>query len=145
MWNPNEHSDQENLQWAWLRAVEWGDWPLFISQPVAPIALLIFPWWSVILVVIVINATWSLLIRYRMVIPSLAFLGAIFVRMKWIACPFAAILLWRNDMKGTAALALFWPLVILVAPRASTQIGVIQTMFMQCLGYEPANRVKYEQ
>ncbi len=136
MWSPTDHTDHENLQWAWLRAVEWGDWPIFISQPVAPIVLLFFPWWSVIIVVIVINVTWSLFVRYNVVITSLAFWGAIFCSIEVDFLPV------RHDIfsgatvrEGTAALALFWPLVILVAPRASTQIGVIQTMFMQCLGY----------
>jgi hypothetical protein len=140
MWNPKENTDQENLQWAWLRAVEWGSWPMFILQPVAPIALLFFPWWSVILVLMVMNATWSFFVRYQFVIPSFAFWGAIFVRIKWITIPFATYLLWRNDMRGIAALALFWPLVILIIPHSSTQIGIIQTMFMQCMGYEPTNR-----
>jgi len=71
-----------------------------------------------------------------MVFPVLAFWGAIVVRLKWIVCQVAAYLLWRKGLKGTAALALGWPLVILVIPHASTQIGVIQRMFMQCLGYE---------
>lgn len=138
MWNPNEHTDDENLRWAWLRAAEWGSWPIFISQPVAPIALLLFPWWAVIFIAATLNVLWSFSIRYRVVIPSLAFWGAIVVRLKWIVCPVAAFLLWRKGLKGTAALALFWPLVILVVPQASTQIGVIQKMFMQCLGYKPA-------
>jgi hypothetical protein len=119
------------------RAVDWGSWPIFMSQPVAPLALLSFPWWLVIFVVTALNVVWSLFIRYRLVIPFLAFWGAIVVRLKWIVCPVAAYLLWRKGLKGTAALALFWPLAILVVPQASTQIGVIQKMFMQCLGYEP--------
>lgn len=141
MWNPNEHTDDENVQWSWLRAVEWGAWPIFISQPIAPIALLFFPWWSVIMVATTANVVWSLFIRYQMAIPALAFLGAVFVRLKWLTCPIAASLLWYGGSRGTAALALFWPLLVLVVPRASTRVGEIQKMFMQCLGYEPAKRV----
>ena len=36
VWNPADHSDQDNLTWSFLRAVEWGRWPIFLSQPVAP-------------------------------------------------------------------------------------------------------------
>ena len=55
MWNFDEHSDNDNMRWTWLRAVEWGMWPLFISQPIAPIALLFWPWWSVIGIIIAVN------------------------------------------------------------------------------------------
>ena len=140
MWNPNEHTDDENLRWSWLRAAEWGSWPIFVSQPVAPVALLFFSWWSVMLVTIALNVVWSIFIRYRVVVPSLAFWGAVFVRLKWIASPIACYLLWHRQMKGSAAFALFWPLAVLVLPHGSTQIGVIQKMFMQSLGYEPTDR-----
>lgn len=136
MWNPSEHTDDENLRWAWLRAVEWGSWPIFVSQPIAPLAFLFFPWWSVVIAVAALNAVWSLFLRYRLVIPALAFWGAFLVRLKWITCPVTAYLLWRLGMKGTAALAFFWPLAILLVPRVPTQIGVIQKMFMRHLGYE---------
>lgn len=139
MWNPIEHTDDENVRWSWLGAVEWGAWPIFMSQPVAPLALIFFPWWSVIFIMTALNVVWALFISHRIVIPALAFWGAIIVRLKWIACPVAAYLLWHKGMKGIALMALFWPLVILVVPHGSTQIGVIQKMFMRCLGYEPAH------
>lgn len=43
LWNPHENSDQENLRWCWLRAVEWGKWPLFVSQPLLPLMLFTCP------------------------------------------------------------------------------------------------------
>lgn len=139
MWNPYEHSDDENLRWAWLRAVEWGAWPIFISQPIAPVVLVFFPWWSVILVTSAANALWTVFIRYKFVIPAVAFWGAVIVRLKWITCPTAAYILWLKGMRAAAMMALLWPLLILIMPYGSGQIGVIQRMFMQCLGYELAN------
>lgn len=136
MWNPAEHTDEDNLRWAWLRAVEWGSWPVFVSQPIAPLALLLFPWWCVAVAVAALNAVWSVFVRYRVVMPALAFWGAIFVRLKWVACPVAAYLLWHHGAGWTAMLALLWPLAALLVPRAPTQVGVIQKMFMRCLGYE---------
>jgi hypothetical protein len=34
MWNPDRHPDEENLRWAWLRAIEWKHWPLFFPEAV---------------------------------------------------------------------------------------------------------------
>ncbi len=136
MWNPGEHSDEENLRWCLLRAAEWGSWPVFISQPIAPLALLLCPWWVVILATIGANALWALFVRYKVVDPALAFLGAIFVRLKWITCPVSAYVLWHRDMRAVATMALLWPLLVLVMPNWSAQIGTIQKMFMGCLGYQ---------
>ncbi len=66
-WNRFHHSDQANLTWAQLRAVEWGRWPIFLSQPLAPILLLFFDWKAVILVVVVANLLWAILVRYQFV------------------------------------------------------------------------------
>ena len=43
MWNPSEHTKEENTKWSWLRAIEWGQWPLFMSQIFAPLLLIIIP------------------------------------------------------------------------------------------------------
>jgi hypothetical protein len=135
MWNANEHSDDEDLQWAWLRAMEWGSWPTFISQPIAPIAILFYPWWSVVLFTVVANVLWILFVRHKIVVPVRAYWGVIIVRLKWITCPIAAYTLWRGDMRGAATLALLWPLVILVMSFGSGRVGDIQKMFLQRLGY----------
>ena len=135
-WDPSEHSDQENLQWSWLRAVEWGLWPIFMSQPIAPIAFIYYSWWKVILVIAVLNLGWSIFIRYKIVIPSLAQFGVFFVRLKWISIPISTYILWKNGKTGTAMLALFWPVLNALVPHTPSQIGVIQKMFMETLGYE---------
>jgi len=136
MWDPNNHSDDENLRWSWLRAVEWGSWPTFVSQPIVPIVFLFFRWWSVLVVITAANLLWKAFVTYRVVSVDLAFLGEHFARLKWIASILACYLLWRNGAKGTALLALFWPFLAGFVPPISAQIGVIQQMFMQRLGYE---------
>jgi hypothetical protein len=55
VWNPSEHSDDENLRFCWLRAVEWGNWPTFISQPVVPIAILFWSWKIVVGAAVILN------------------------------------------------------------------------------------------
>jgi hypothetical protein len=44
-WNQG-YSDKENLQWSLLRAVEWGIWPAFLSQPIVSVLLMFFEWWG---------------------------------------------------------------------------------------------------
>lgn len=146
MWNPHENTDDENLRWCYIRALEWASWPTFISQPIAPVAILFFPWWSVAIATVVATALWMLFIRHRFVSPAAAYWGALFVRLKWITCPVAAFFLWSRGSKVAAVVALLWPLVILVMPwplmlfgLGPGRVGDIQTMFMRHLGYEPAS------
>ncbi len=136
-WNPAEHSDQDNLTWCWLRAVEWGGWPIFLSQPIAPLFLLFFSWRAVVVGTVVLNLLWAGFVRYRVVSVRAAYYGAIVVRLKWLTCPAVAIYLYsRGEMLG-AAFAFLWPLVIFVIGVVpTTQVGKIQYMFMAQLGYE---------
>jgi hypothetical protein len=110
---------------------------MFVSQPIAPLALLVWPWENVIVVAIIVNLWWALSIRYHVVVPSVAYWGALFVRLKWITCPVAAILLFLRGQKLQAAIAFFWPLVVvLLSIVPTTKVGPIQKMFMKCFGYE---------
>ena len=83
MWNPNENSNDENMRWCHLRAIEWTSWPLFVAQPIAPVALLFFSWWNVALVVFGASVFWVFVVRDKIVIPSLAYWGCLVVRLKW--------------------------------------------------------------
>ena len=136
-WNPAEHSDQDNLTWSWLRAVEWGRWAIFLSQSVAPIFLLFFNWKSVVVGTVVVNLLWAGFVRYRFVSIKAAYLGAIIVRLKWVTCPLVATYLYLHGEKTGAAFALLWPiLVFIVGAFPTTQIGKIQNMFMAKFGHE---------
>jgi len=135
-WNPSEHSDEENLRWSWLRAVEWGIWPAFLSGPVVPLLLPFFEWWKVIGVVAILTVLWAF-IRYKYINLAMARLGVYFVLLKWIACPVAAIYLVIQHNYILAVLSLVWPAFasFLGVFVGGTQIGVIQKMFMNKLGY----------
>lgn len=136
-WNPLEHTDQENLGWSWLRAVEWGSWPAFLSQAAGPVLLLFLPWWSVVVGVVAANVVWATFVRYRCSSILAAYCGVFLAKLKWLACPVAAYLLYRRGDTATAALALFWPLpASALGIFPTTQVGVIQRNFMSKLGYE---------
>jgi hypothetical protein len=137
VWNPAHHSDQDNLTWSLLRAIEWGRWPIFLSQPVAPILLMFLNWESVVVGVVVANLAWALLVRYRFVSVPAAYLGAFFVKLKWLTCPTSGAYLLAHGAATSAVLALLWPLVPFVLGAVpTTQVGRIQGTFMKALDYE---------
>ena len=141
MWNASEHTDDDNLRWCHLRAIEWANWPIFVSQSMAPVALLFISWKTVMLYIVVANFIWALLIRHRIVIAWLARCGVYLAKLKWLTCPISACILFFRGSGTIAALALFWPLVTLFLPfltivLGSAKIGSIQKNFMRSLGYE---------
>lgn len=138
-WNPAEHSDQENLQWCWLRAIEWSHWPLFLSLPIAPPLLLILSPWAVLAVLLVLDIAWSA-VRYRFISVRLASAAVLFALLRWVSSPVAAILLFTHGRWATALLALFWPFIVPVAGLVThPPVGRLQVEFMRRLGYEPSD------
>ena len=136
LWNPAEHTDQENLIWCRLRAIEWNAWPVFMSQPIVPLLFLIWPWWVIVVDLIVINVFWGLFIRYKTVIPALAEFGVYFVKLKWLSVPFTVVFLIMRGQYYLAAVTLFWPwLAGIVGGVPGGLVGKTQKMFMTCLGY----------
>jgi hypothetical protein len=137
MWNPAEHSNEENLRWTYLRAIEWGRWPIFVSQIYAPILLLFLPWRAVVIAVVLSNILWAIFIRYHYVSVGAASTGAVLTRLKGVLCPITAIYLFVSGNIANSLFALFWPVVIFVIGVVPTvQVGKIQKMFMAQLGYE---------
>lgn len=138
MWNPKQHTDDENTRWCWLRAVEWGRWPLFISQLYAPPLLLFAPWQYVIGGFFIANLLWAT-IRYRFINTGMANAIADHMILKWpvtIGC--VVYLAWQHQY-GIAALAFLWPFMAIVLGIVTpTQIGRIQKNMMRQLGYQVA-------
>ena len=146
VWEANERSEPENLAFCWLRSVEWAYWPLFLSQPVAPLVALVWPWPYIAVAVYIINFLWAYFVRDRFVSVALASYGALFARLKWLACPLAGYLLFTRGRTVDAAVALLWPVIMLIAPLPEfglllagrrTEIGKIQSRFMAAIGYKP--------
>jgi exosortase/archaeosortase len=102
---------------------------------------------TVVLAVVAANALWALAIADQIVIPKLASAAVLFVRLKWLACPLAAYLLWSRS-HTVALLALLWPLVLLLLIPIATlpltllpfhmpvRVGVIEAEFAHSLGYQ---------
>jgi hypothetical protein len=129
MWRATEHSDFENSQWLLLRSIEWIQWPLFISQPAVPILLWFYQWQPVVVAVIVIAILWRVAIATWCVSVRLADFGPIFVVLKFPTCPVMAFLIWEKGDRFGAALALLWPIAVLLIKQLLNTWGFIATAF----------------
>jgi hypothetical protein len=137
LYNPSEYSDQENLTWCYLRAIEWCAWPVFVSQPIIPVLFLFLPWRIVVLSLVAINVLWALFIRHNLVIPPVATLAVFFVKLYWITIPVAVILLVLRGNYVLAGASLLWPwLAGIVGYVPGRLVGKTQKLFMASLGYE---------
>ena len=62
--------------------------------------------------------------------------GGLLVLLRWITVPASAIYLFVRGSVTSGVVVLFWPLIVIVlGVLPTTQVGRIQTMFMNCLGY----------
>ena len=125
-------SDDYKAKWCMFRAIEWGQWPLFITQPLAPLALAYLPteWGSLLISLVVISWLWKS-VCYRLVSLPLAQFGSVFVHLKWLTAIGSGIYLAYLDHYKAAGLASLWPIVAVVLQFAtpSTKIGVMQQLF----------------
>jgi hypothetical protein len=137
MWNSAEHSNEENLRWCLLRASEWGRWPVFLSQTIAPFLLIWLSWQFVIAAVVVLNILWALFVRYKFVSISLASFGVMIVYTKWIVWPVSTVIIFIQKTYPEFWISLAWPALIFVIGAFPTiRVERIQTKFMQDLGYQ---------
>jgi hypothetical protein len=141
-WNAALKSDQENLTWCYLRAIEWKAWPAFISQPIVPIFFIFFPWYLILLGLVILSWLWAT-VRHSFVSPSMAEMGVFFVKLKWITIPVAVIYLAYTGHYVLAGVSLFWTyLAAIVGFVPGGLTGVIQKMFMASFGYEAQSPLK---
>jgi hypothetical protein len=160
MWRPEQHPDDINLRWAWLRAVEWRDWPLFISQPVVPVLLYFYPWTLVVGFLVALTFMWWLIIAPRITPVTGIDIAVYFVWLRFLTSPLMAYLIWQKGGQWTAALALLWPFlgtwmvgILLLIPQEflsiifpglkSAQVGIVQQRLMDNLGYDRVEGIGY--
>src|SRR5947207_1106033 len=111
LWNPVEHTDQENLRFCLLRAMEWSSFPSFLSQAYGPLLFPFIPFWTFFLLLFLVNIFWRIFIRYKVVSVDLAFMGNFISRLKWITAPTMGIYFYIHDNIPLALASLFWPFI----------------------------------
>lgn len=134
-WNPNNHSREENSKWCQLRAIEWGKFPLFISQPFVPILLHYYAWWKILIFIILFNFLWCI-IRYQFVSKILAETGVYLLKLKWPISILICIYFLFQKKYFLGVLSISWPFVTLILTMLTgpTQIGMIEKLFAYNLG-----------
>lgn len=135
---PPNYDNVEIQRWLLLRAIEWNAFPAFASQPLVPIAFLLFSWYWVIATVVVLNILWSG-IRYSYVNITAANVACLFV--VWAKWPFSigsAIYLFIHLQFVPGLIALFWPWLAGHIPPPG-KIGVTELAFAKKIGYVPEN------
>ena len=136
MWIPAEHSDDDNIEWARLRAIEWGRWPLFLSQVLAPALLVSLSWPLVVSLFFAANLIWAILVRYRCVSVSAAYWAVVFVLLRWLVWPAATIYCFVVGRRSEAWVCAFWPvLMFALGAFTPTKVDRIQFAFLQSVGF----------
>ena len=131
--NFQAYTDDEIKRWLWLRALEWASFPAFISQPIAPILFIFYPWYLVVLSVVALSALWCLF-RYSFVSVGMA-IGACLavVWLKWPISLGSSIYLLVRHQPVPALIALSWPLVAgFLSPPGKA--GAIELAFAKKIG-----------
>src|SRR6516165_6895732 len=96
MWKPEQHTDDENLRWAWLRAVEWLGWPQFISQPIIPILLYFYPWPWVVGFVSLATLAWWFMVTPRFTPATAIDVSVYFAGFRFLTSPVMAYFIWQR-------------------------------------------------
>ena len=120
----------------WLRAVEWAAFPAYVSQPLAPIMFIFFPWYWVIATVVVLGVL-SSFIRYSYVNVAIATFACFFVVwVKWPCAIGSAIYLFLCHQPVPAVIAVLWPMLggFVGIPG---KVGVIELAFAKKIGFVP--------
>jgi hypothetical protein len=129
-----EFTDEELRRWLLLRAIEWANWPAFISQAAAPVLFLFFSWPYVLAGVIALDLLW-VFVRYSYVSPRLANIAClVVVWLKWPAAVGSAIYLLHHQSYAAGVLALIWPLLagLICVPA---KLGRVELLLAKAVGY----------
>jgi len=129
-----EFTEPELRRWLRLRAIEWANWPAFISQPLLPVLLVFFSWPYPLAGLIAADVLWAL-VRYSWVSPRLASLAALAVAwLKWPSVVGSAMYLLAHRSYAAGVIAVLWPLLAGFV-RVPAQLGKIELMLAKKVGY----------
>jgi CheY-like chemotaxis protein len=134
-----EFNEDEAVRWAWLRAIEWGAFPAYLSQLVAPILFVFYPWYYVLLGVVVLGIAW-LPVRYTFVSVRLASVAClVVVLLKWPAAIVSSVFLFRHQEPVAGVVAILWTLLFAGLAGKPARVGILQSMFLNKIGVLPSD------
>jgi hypothetical protein len=105
----DNYSDEELAALCRLRAIEWSNWPAFLSIAAAPILFVFCGITPVLLAIAAASLAWRYF-RVRWVSLPAAIVGCTFEKLKYVTIPVGCcVLLWRHQW-GSTLFAAFTPL-----------------------------------
>ena len=111
-------------RWCSLRAIEWGEWPLFLAQPIVPALLAFVPWWQPVVAVVLLTWLWYP-VKSRFISVTALRLAVFAVHLKWPISIGMAIFFVVSGRYWTAVLAGLWPIatavLMLLTPPSETR------------------------
>jgi hypothetical protein len=132
--NFHGYTEEELQRWLWLRAVEWSGFPAYVSQIVAPILFIFYPWWQVVLGVVLVGLFWCM-VRYWFISVAVSTTACLaVVWLKWPVSIGSAIYLFTHRQPLAGVIALIWPLVAAFTTPPG-KIGVIELRLAKRVGH----------
>ena len=117
-----------------LRAIEWCNWPAYISLASVPVLFIWVKWWEVILGVFLANALWAC-IRHRAHSLRLANTVAMIVAPgQWVVAVVCVIVQLISHHWALAAISGLWPLLGGLVYFPGGKIGLIEANFAMEIG-----------
>ena len=134
--NFEQYTDEGIRRWISLRAIEWGNWPAYLSQPVAPVLFILYPWYFIVLGILASGFVWSFF-RYSCVSARLADAAVLPVMwLKWPAAIGSCIYLVIHQRPLTAVAALLWP-ILAAFVGVPAKRDIIESSLAREIGYVP--------
>jgi hypothetical protein len=122
------HLSQEDApeMWVHFRALEWFALPAFLSQPLLPFILALFPKWELLLAIYCADILWRF-VCHLFVSVFLARVAYFIWRLRWLSAILSCLWLFSQGHAIWATVAILWPVV-------STWMSVTTTYIARGLG-----------
>ena len=136
--NFDGYTEPEIQRWVRLRAIEWSGFSSFVSQIIAPVLFIFYPWWQVVIGVVLIGLVWCL-VRYWFISATILDTTClVVVWLKWPVSICSAIYLFIQRQFVAGVVALVWPLVagFTIIPG---RLDLFRTRLAKRIGYVASN------
>jgi hypothetical protein len=126
-------SEVELQRWLMLRALEWANYPAFVSRAIVPVLLLFYPWYAVIGGVVATEIVWCV-VRYSFVSILLTRAAVFLSLLAWVVAPVCAGYLFWHGRWVVGSIAFLWP-VLASAFQLPAKVGVLELALAKRIGY----------
>jgi len=131
------YTEPELQRWVTLRALEWANFPAFISRPIVPVLLVVYPWYYVLGGLVAAEVLWCA-VRYSFVNILLIRVAVFLALLSYPVALISSGYLFWNGRWGVGALAFVWPLLASVF-QLPAKVGLLELALAKRIGYGPSS------